>query len=465
MSADNLLPEHNDLSMIRIDDAKAELQRLLRAAPGRSAFIHALDQFWLTPVTTLDIAVIAETVQLPAGAVTVRLVVTDKVDIADACDHALPLQVIANQLGTVVIDLSQPLSLLPVHIPKPWGQEIWFTGVEARGVCSFGQHGGSVPMPWLLQTCGSLLFGNADSTLVLLKILDPLPEAVFGDLYVELHEKKQEVYVVTHIDEMAWPDGIGGIRFGFNQQKRQQFADDATFRKAYLQAVRQYRAVRVEIDTLLDAMRVKAGIALDAALSAAQQKLWLAGIAPELQAREQALRDAMDSFYGHLPLRLGDVIKVPCFVPHSLQHGVRTIEFQTPVYERKILSFAQKVLTQAHWDTEQAMSLCEVAPVRAGELESLPAPDGVAVERIVDFDSFEVFRLTMPAGQRFALDTLAGLRAYAEVMAVTGSARLGGQELRPSEALFVPNACADWSLSANENTVVVVACPKVSGLC
>jgi hypothetical protein len=451
--------------MKRIDDAEAELQRVLQAPLVRSTFVHTINQFWLKPATVLDIAVFAESVDALTGVRALRVVVTDKVKIAEACDEALPLQAIAEQLGTVVIDLSEPLSLLPVHIPKPWGQEIWFTGVEARGVCSFGQHGGSVPIPWLLQTCGSLLLGSADSTLVLLKILDPLPEAVFGDLYVELHEKKQEVYVVTHIDETAWPDGIGGIRFGFNQQKRQQFADDAAFRAAYLQAVTQYRAVRVEIDTLLDGMRLKAGIALDATLSATQQKAWLAGVAPDLQARERALRDEMDSFYGHLPLRLGDVIKVPCFVPHSLQHGVRTIEFQTPVYERRILSFAQKVLTQSHWDTEEAMSLCEVAPVRAGELESLPASDGIAVERIVDFDSFEVFRVTLPAGQRFALDTLAGSRGYAEVMAVTGSPRIGGGVLRPSEAVLIPNACADWSLSAEVSTVVVVACPKLSGLC
>jgi len=446
--------------MNRVDNAEAELQKLLRQAPGRGAFVHAISQYWLQPVTQRDIAVFAE-----AGAGTLRIVVSENVERASSCDANLPLARIAEHLGTVVFDLSKPLSLRPIHIPKPWGQEIWFTGVEARGVCSFAQNGGSVPIPWLLQTCGSLLYGNADSTLVLLKILDPLPEAVFGDLYVELHEKKQEVYVVTHIDEAAWPNGVGGIRFGFNQQKRAGFGDDAAFRAAYLQAVRQYRAVRVEIDALFDAKRAQAGIALDAAVSASQQKHWLADIAPQLQRQEQVLRQEMDSFYGHLALKLGDVIKVPCFVPHSLQHGVRTIEFQTPVYERKILSFAQKVLTQAHWDTEQAMALCEVSPAQAGELEPLPAGDGVAVERIVDFDTFEVFRVTLQAGRTLALDTLSAKGAYLQVMTVSGHPRAAGTDLPPSAALLIPPESADWTLiAADEAAVVVVACPKARPL-
>jgi mannose-6-phosphate isomerase class I len=442
--------------MKRIANAEAELHYLLQQSAGRNTFVCAISQSWLTPATPLDIAVFAESC---AGSL--HLVLSDNVERASRCDATSTLAQIAELLGTAVFDLSRPMLLRPVHIPKPWGQEIWFTGVEARGVCHFAQNGGSAPIPWLLQICGSLLYGNADSTLVLLKILDPLAEAVFGDLYVELHEKKQEVYVVTHIDETAWPEGIGGIRFGFNQTKRAQFSDDAAFRAAYLAAVRQYRAVRFEIDTLLDAMRVKAGIALDAAVSASQQKTWLADVAPHLQTQEQALRVAMDSFYGHLPLKLGDVIKVPCLVPHSLQHGVRTIEFQTPVYERKILSFAQKVLTQAHWDTEQAMTLSQITPAMGGELESVPSVGGATVERIVDFDTFEVFRISLEAGKTLALDTLSTNRSYLEVMTVSGQISAAGAILPPSDALLIPHKCPNKTLIASsEAAVVVVACPK-----
>jgi len=446
--------------MKRITNAEAELHSLLGRSAGRSAFVCAVSQFWLTPATQLDIVVFAESY---AGSL--HLVLSDDVERASRCDTTSTLTRIAEQLETAVFDLSRPLLLQPVHIPKPWGREIWFTGVEARGVCHFAQNGGTVPIPWLSQICGSLLYGNADSTLVLLKILDPLAEVVFGDLYVELHEKKQEVYVVTHIDKTAWPAGVGGIRFGFNQTKRAQFSDDAAFKTAYLTAVRQYRAVRLEIDTLLDAMRVNAGIALDAAVSVSQQKAWLADVTPQLQTQERALREEMDSFYGHLPLQLGDVIKVPCLVPHSLQHGVRTIEFQTPVYERKILSFAQKVLTQGHWDTEQAMSLSQVTPAMVGELEPVPSASGATVERIVDFDTFEVFRITLEAGKALALDRLSANCAYLEVMTVSGHLSAAGTVLSPSEALLIPHKCLNKTLIAsNEAAVAVVACPKTRPL-
>jgi hypothetical protein len=123
------------------------------------------------------------------------------------------------------------------------------------------------------------------------------------------------------------------------------------------------------------------------------------------------------------------------------------------------------VLTQPHWDTEQAISLCEVAPVRAGELEPLNAAGGVEVERIVDFDTFEVFRVTLQEGRDLYLDTLATARDYAQVMTVSGNASVAGEDLPPSNAVLIPRGCANWRLAARDRTVVVVACPKVAGLC
>jgi hypothetical protein len=165
--------------------------------------------------------------------------------------------------------------------------------------------------------------------LTLLKILDPSSTPVLGDLYFELHEEKREVYVVTHIDREAWPDGVGYIRYGFAPERVGQFANEAEFRSAYLAAVQAYESVRRALDSLPE------------------------GAEPdrELLALEPVLREGMNSFTGLRALRVGDVVEVPLLVPHALLHGVRTVEFQTPTYERKILSFAQKVLTQDHWDT------------------------------------------------------------------------------------------------------------------
>ncbi len=128
------------------------------------------------------------------------------------------------------IDLNAPARLLPVRIPKPWGQEIWYTGMEARGESQIETAAGPINLSQYLsadptRTCAS-------SPVLLLKILDPKPEPVYGDLYFEVHKEKREVYIVTHVDAQVWPDGRGAIRFGMNQTKRHTFADHFAFRQS-----------------------------------------------------------------------------------------------------------------------------------------------------------------------------------------------------------------------------------------
>ncbi|MBT4521534.1 MAG: hypothetical protein HOC23_16160, partial [Halieaceae bacterium] len=245
------------------------------------------------------------------------------------------------------------------------------------------------------------------------KILDPVSQPVHGDLYFELHEEKQEVYVVTHVDLDAWPDGTGYIRYGFNPKKLAEYNDGARFRADYLAAVKSYEAVR----------RV-----LDAPGSDTAHEL-------SLIERERQLRDTMNSFTHLRPVRSGDVIKVPLLLPHSLQHGVRTIEFQTPVYERKILAFAQQVLTQDHWDTEEAvaMMLLESPPVANSEV--LLADRGRLVERIVDFSDFEVQRVVLGEGRALPLEAV---EQYALIMVVAGEIAIGERRWGPEQALLLP---------------------------
>ncbi|MDX2350038.1 MAG: hypothetical protein QNK32_06580, partial [Porticoccus sp.] len=256
-----------------------------------------------------------------------------------------------------VFTLGQPMILETVSIAKPWGQEIWYTGIEERGVSRVSDGVASVPLPWLLSVAPRRFAANCEQKINLLKILDPLPEAVYGDLYFELHEEKREVYVVTHIDRDAWPDGVGAIRFGFNPECRAEYLTDDAFKTAYQSSVQHYEVVRREVDSLLDSCRQSEGVGLDAPVSAEVVKSWMSQLPETLRQQEANLREQMNRFSALLPLRVGDVVQVPLLTPHSLQHGVRTVEFQTPVYERMILSFAQKVLTQTHWDTEKAIAM------------------------------------------------------------------------------------------------------------
>ena len=297
--------------------------------------------------------------------------------------------------------LDRPVRLEPDVIPKPWGREIWHTGIEARGESRVHTGAGTLPMSQYLALAPGRLTGAMP--LVLLKILDPRPEPVLGDLYFETHERKQEVYVVTHVDPDAWPDGRGRIRFGMNQALRARYDDDARFRRDYLAAVARYERVRRAID---------AGETVPA-------------------DEEAALRTDMEAFTELRELTVGDVVVVPTWLPHSLQHGVRVIEFQTPTYERYIISFAQQVLTQDHWDTEAAVAGMRLDSPPPPRFESL----GAGVERIVSFDDFRAWRMTLAAGESRLLPEHPG---YLLCMTVTGSVELDGLTLGPEQAGFVP---------------------------
>lgn len=311
-----------------------------------------------------------------------------------------------------LLNVSAPWELEPVFIPKPWGQEIWYTGIEARGQAEIKAEGGAIPLPWVLH-----LFPQTEqSPVILLKVLDPLPDQVFGDLYFELHEEKQEVYIVTHVDPIAWPGGNGCIQLGFSPAKRAQYKNDAEFKDAYLKAVKNYEEVRRNLDKTLDEFRLQQGYGLNAPVPAAVLKKWIGGIAESAETlkREQILREEMNSFINNHPLRVGDTLAIPKHVPHALQHGVRVVEFQTPVYERKILSFAQKVLTQDHWDTEEALTMANMdcSPVPAKVL--LDAKK-ICIERVVDFDEFLVERIRLDDGF-YDLDST----HYGLIMVITG---------------------------------------------
>ncbi|MCA2959888.1 MAG: hypothetical protein IOD12_06510 [Silvanigrellales bacterium] len=259
------------------------------------------------------------------------------------------------------VPLGVPLRCGPCEVPKPWGKEIWFSGFEARGVCDVG----GVPFPWLLAAGKEAVFGEGVKELLLLKILDPWPEPVRGDLYTEVHAEKNEVYVCTHA-----PKEGGWLRFGIHPLAWEEAGRNAdVYKSRYLAAVREYEVIRRRLDAKSDT---------DAS-----------EVALEVQLRER-----MNSFTALHPLQRGSVARVPVGVPHALQAGCRVVEFQTATYERAIVSFAQKVLTQPHWDTEKALALLNVEEA----LRSPLVPEtGEQEECIVDFPAFEVWRVRIPA--------------------------------------------------------------------
>lgn len=358
-----------------------------------------------------------------------------------------------------LIDCSAPIALKPISIAKPWGQEIWYTGIEARGQSLLTDGIEDVLLPWFLSVAPERLVGALHQQLNLLKILDPLPEPVFGDLYFELHEKKQEVYVVTSVDSDAWPEALGKIKIGFNQSYRAQFSTDAAFVAAFGEAVKRYELVRREIDDRLDCQRTAAGFDLSEPVSASQTKQWLTTVDPGLLEREQVLRLDMDAFKGDVNLAVGDVLQVPCFTPHSLMHGVRTIEFQTPVYERQILSFAQKVLTQEAWDTDAALQIMALNDHQLQPLPLVASHQGVTIEQVVDFSDFSVQRMSLAAGAATSIELSGG---YALLIGVKGAVIAQGRDVSAEQAVLMSKSIelCELSNSSCEDAVILVSFPK-----
>lgn len=364
---------------------------------------------------------------------------------------------LAERLKLPIFNLDAPLPLQPVSVPKPWGREIWYSGIERRGQSGVGEPGQQIPLPWLLAALPRRFAAGDERGINLLKILDPLPDEVYGDLYFEMHEEKREIYIVTRVDPRAWPDGRGAIRFGFDQQKRRNFNSDEAFVAAYRRAVAEYRQVREEVDRRFDTLREQGGYGTDEPVPAEQLKAWADQLPRDLRREEESLREAMDSYTALRPLELGDVISVPTLTPHSLQHGVRTVEFQTPVYERKILSFAQKVLTQGHWDTEEALAKVQLDTPEQPPFRELEKGDHFVRERIVDFADFTVDRIRFFAAGSYRL--LPGT-SYRIAMVVGGELKLGSIPAAAESAWLLAAGAGVEVVPATEGAALLVAGPK-----
>ena len=322
-------------------------------------------------------------------------------------------------MAGIKIDLSAPVKLEPVTVAKPWGRELWHSAIEARGESAVRTAEGCVPLSHYLEAAG------VEAPVILLKVLDPHPTPMLGDLYFEVHERKREVYIVTAIDRRAWPDGRGRIRLGMDQARRQAYGNDAAFRTAYLAAVRAYERERRAIDR---------------------------GERPS-GAAERQRRAAMEAFTASAHLQVGDVVTVPPWMPHALQHGVRVVEFQTPTYERRIISFAQKVLTQAHWDSEEAIARMSLDPPPPPLVE----PVASGVERIAAFDDFGVWRVALNPRRPTALPADA---PYALCMPIGGAAQIGRLRLPAEQACLAPRASLQHNgLLGERGTTCVLAAP------
>lgn len=341
-----------------------------------------------------------------------------------------------NLPDTPWISLVRPLKLNVHREAKPWGYEVWYTGIESRGVCSVEYASGrtlQLPAYLELSAGGRNQRPKKPVALPLLKILAPKPQMDSGCLYIEVHQEKWETYFVSHVDKSAWPDGSGKVLFGFSASKMAEFdQNEAKFKKSLLDCVHAYQRVRNQLDS------VEPSAAPD-----------------DLSAQEAELWSVVRSYFEFIDVRVGDVIRVPPFVPHSLQNGVQVVEFQTPTYERLILAFNQKVVTQNHWDTQKAL---DVARFNSGEKLHRELCGG-QTENLkswsvaVDFPGFQVLSIETLRGQPLTLP--ASSSSFSVLFVLTGAVEfldsqgLSVLNVRTGEAVLIPVESSAAGISLN----------------
>ncbi len=386
-----------------------------------------------------------------------------------------PLETIAAQQRAALLSSGQPLSLQTVLVPKPWGYEEWYTGVEKRGVARVRTAEGSTELPYALSLFRQCYLKNHAECPILLKTLNPAPQKVLGDLYLEMHEKKWEVYLVTEIDPTAWPSGVGIIKAGLHPGKVKAYRDCrgedwlAPYLRNFESSLAAYADTRRRIDSLLDEMKIREHIDPHAPLPPETALQLLKKIPLVLQNEEKQRREELYDFVGNHQVGVGDVITFPPCHLHSLQHGIRVVEFQTPHYERLILMSGQKVLTQDYRDTAKALSLLKPEAYRSSPPQELGKTEEWQKERVVDFPDFSVERIIIRPGGEYSDKTGDDYHLW---YGVKGEGTLhfsldkkGGpvpapQErrsqkpafLQPANGLFLPVALQDYTVKNTSTT-------------
>ncbi|MGY3804369.1 hypothetical protein ACWNT8_09930 [Pigmentibacter ruber] len=394
-----------------------------------------------------------------------KLLQIQKVTITEINEYTIYNRVKENIFLENKQNLFQPDNLykfIPINIIKPWGQEIWFTGVEKRGVAKIKSIDGELPIPisWLFQACPSTLLGKqvAERQLILVKILDPISEKVYGDLYYELHTEKNEVYVVTQINSPS-----GKIKFGVNPDKLKAYKSESAFKKELLTAIKEYELIRKKIDSFYDKFRTAENIPLNEPILPDKIKEWRKEIPKEDILEEEEKRKIMDSFAGYLDLEVADVIQVPTLVPHALQSGVTVVEFQTPTYERYILSFAQKVLTQDHWDTEKAIDIMQLVVPKKTNLQIIKNEKNFKEEVVCKFNEFQSSRITLEANKTIKLPTIGTYRILFHLSGnlIININQRNGKEIQhkivPGECIFIP-ANLDFNFTSVDEKAILLLC-------
>ena len=126
--------------------------------------------------------------------------------------------------------------------------------------------------------------------------------------------------------------------------------------------------------------------------------------------------------------------------------------------------FAQKVITQNHWDTENAINKMETEVYHPPKLECIHNSEYLNVERFTNFPQFNFDRIRMAPKNTFE-DQLDG--RYQLLIIISGQAAVVTQSgnyiyIKKEESLFLPVAMKSCFIEniGNNQLICLKATPK-----
>ncbi|NQT32366.1 MAG: hypothetical protein HQ594_01680 [Candidatus Omnitrophica bacterium] len=366
--------------------------------------------------------------------------------------------------------------LSPYKEPKVWGAggigEYWY-GAEAGDKSSVASLGGDeAPMADVLELAPVEILGEGavkkfGDLLPLVKILTPK-----GRLSVQFHDAKNELWIVTGVDESAAGGKEPSVIVGFSSEAVDEYGPSVT--SEYHEALKEYG---VQLNALIDLLlqkRFKEALeeTKDVVLAAESAKESSPQIAAALDKVTEA-RGKLEKFYNYIPVKIGDVIPIPCGTLHALGSGVEVVEPQIPGPTQSLEDGATYPVRYYFPGHERGRSKKKLDIDRAEEMipdvvkesppEVISEADSVKIERLpggFEDKGLEVHRITMEGAAEANFSDITSFHTLVsvagEAMIVTSSGEYEIPKAAPGgKMLLVPASAGEYKIVSSSGAQII----------
>ncbi|MDP8299155.1 MAG: hypothetical protein P9L88_04555 [Candidatus Tantalella remota] len=373
--------------------------------------------------------------------------------------------------GRVLASVAEgkPLYLKPYKDPKVWGAggigEYWYGSEEGDKSSIVEIEGEEVPMSEITNYAPEDILGKGvidkfGHTFPLVKILTPK-----GRLSVQFHDTKNELWIVTGVDETV-AGGDSSIILGFSPSVLEKYGKNVN--AEYKKALQVYgKALNELIDILekdergVEALK-KTGNA-ESAADMLKDEMPQAAIGEEILTRAQK---ELDDFYNYILVTVGDVIPVPSGTLHALGAGVQVVEPQIPGETQSMEDGATYPVRYYFPGCEREGSKKELDIDRTDEIkaevvvltspEILRKDEQVKIERLPgDFEEkgLEVHRISLKNGAHMEVSDI---KSFHNLVVVGGEATVAindrdysvPQAVPGGEVLIIPAVTGKYTIKS-----------------